>query len=404
VSSLGFNSAYIEDLYQQYQSDPEAVSPSWRSYFDKSAGNPGEKPTSSPSSSAPPPAVKPEATKQKVAPTQAAATPKPAPAPPAAKVVAPKVETSEDGPLAVDTVLMKGASARLVQNMESSLGMPTATSVRHIPVKLMTENRQLINRYNLNAGRSKVSFTHIIAWALVRALKKYPAMNASFRRNEEGKPEHIKPKHINFGLAIDVEKKNGTRALMVPNVKMTDTMNFQEFVGGYNGLVKKTRGGKLEISDFEGTTITLTNPGMIGTVMSVPRLMQGRGLIIAVGSISYPAEYAALPPKELSKLGMSQVMTITSTYDHRVIQGAESGAFLNYVSQLLTGGENFYQEIFDDLGIPTPPLTSSTDTSPLIGQSGNSDNESVIEKQAAVIQLIRAYRVRGPDFVGDLLS
>ncbi len=461
MSSLGFNSAYIEDLYRQYESDPQSVSPLWRSFFKKSVaegvavdvdtisqkGNEGNDRTiaESPISTTPQeeaksrsdsssikhtsrfpkpaaipesnkkPSVSPSSTPAKIEPitrpvsnTPAAAKPateKPAtakapiaPSVPAKKqkprsVASPEVRKDED-PLAFEEVVLKGVSARIADNMDASLRVPTATSVRHIPVKLMTENRQLMNRFNLGRGRSKISFTHIIAYALVKALEKYPSLNTSFKR-EEGKPVHVKPKHVNFGLAIDVEKRNGSRSLMVPNIKGSEAFKFGEFVASYNGLVKKARNGKLEISDFEGTTATLTNPGMIGTVMSVPRLMEGRGLILAVGAIAYPAEYSALPPAELSRLGISQVMTITSTYDHRVIQGAESGAFLKYVAGLITGTDGFYQEIFNHLGIPTPPLTTSLDTSPLIGRAGASDNNALIRKQASVIQLIRAYRVRG---------
>jgi len=392
VSTFGFNSGYVEDLYAQYLENPESVSERWREFF--ADYKPG------PTFHAPAPTTK-EAgreiaepvTEAKLegrkgrpsgdgAPTEAAPTPEAKkPAPPA--------------PAGAERVELKGAAARIVENMEASLEIPTATSARQIPVKLMAENRRLINDYQRTVGGEKVSYTHLIAHALIKALKEYPAMNNAFRRtpsdNGAGTMERVEPAGVNFGLAIDIEKR-GKRTLMVPNVRDAQTMTFPTFVGAYNDIVRRARDGKLEISDFEGTTATLTNPGMIGTVMSVPRLMQGQGLILAVGSIGYPPEFLALPPAEVSRLGISQVMTITSTYDHRVIQGAESGEFLAYVGALLTGEHGFYEDIFKELGLSTPPLKMGLDTTPVLGKT---NEQALIEKQARVLQLIRAYRVRG---------
>src|SRR5262249_15665385 len=193
--------------------------------------------------------------------------------------------------------------------------------------------------------------------------------------------------------AIDIEKKDGSRSLLVPNIKGAESMNFAQFFDAYNDQVKKAREGKLAIEDFQGTTISLTNPGTIGTIASSPRLMSGQSAIIATGAIEYPAEYQAMTPAALSQLGISKKMTLTSTYDHRVIQGAESGLFLARIHQFLIGQYAFYEEIFTDLEINYPPLRWAQDFSPsLLG--GDRFSEQT-EKQANVLQLINAYRNRG---------
>ena len=396
MSNFGFNSGYVEDLYAQYLENPESVSERWREFFADYKPGPTFHPPASASdgdaaTAEPPQLAEPKVEARTTKPSGDGA-PTAAPTPQAeapAKPDAPAPEGAERVPL-------RGAAARIVENMEASLEIPTATSARQIPVKLMAENRRLINDYQRTVGGDKVSFTHIIAYALVEALKKFPAMNHAFRRGmaDDGRTtlERIEPTGVNFGLAIDIERKNGQRTLMVPNVRDAQTMTFSTFLGAYNDIVRRARDGKLEISDFQGTTATLTNPGMIGTVMSVPRLMQGQGLILAVGSIGYPPEYLALPPTEVSRLGISQVMTITSTYDHRVIQGAESGEFLAYVGDLLTGKHGFYERVFTELGLTMPPLKMSADTTPVLGKT---DEQALVEKQARVLQLIRAYRVRG---------
>jgi 2-oxoglutarate dehydrogenase E1 component len=397
VSTFGFNSGYVEDLYAQYLENPESVSERWREFFaDYKPGPTFHAPAASTSET--PVEIAEPVTEQKLAARKGEPAAKPsgdgaptetAPSP-QAKGPEPTKKPSPPAPKGAERIELKGAAARIVENMEASLEIPTATSARQIPVKLMAENRRLINDYQRTVGGEKVSYTHLIAYALIEALKAYPAMNNAFRR-ENGTMERVEPAGVNFGLAIDIEKR-GKRTLMVPNVRNAQDRTFPEFLGAYNDIVRRARDGKLEISDFEGTTATLTNPGMIGTVMSVPRLMQGQGLILAVGSIGYPPEFMALPPEEISRLGISQVMTITSTYDHRVIQGAESGEFLAYVGALLTGEHGFYERIFTELGLSTPPLKMSTDTTPVLGKT---DEQALIEKQARVLQLIRAYRVRG---------
>ncbi|MFT5143399.1 MAG: 2-oxoglutarate decarboxylase [Rhodothermales bacterium] len=371
MSNLGFNTGYIEDLYRQYLEEPDSVSESWRDFF---AGyDPGV---------------------EFVAPETVAASPA------AAVLVAPTPAAtaipSGDGAAPPDdgtTVsVIRGPSARIVENMEASLLVPTATSVRSIPVKLLAENRTLINAHQRDVGGNKVSYTHLIAHAIVLGIAQFPNMNTAFRKTN-GTLEHVSPGAVNLGLAIDVEKR-GKRTLMVPNIKGADTLTFREFLGRYNDLVRRARDNKIDVADFAGTSATLTNPGMIGTGLSVPRLMEGQGLIVGVGSIGYPTEYHAFPPDVIARTGISQVMTITSTYDHRVIQGAESGAFLKFVGELLVGHHGFYEGVFASLEIPYQPYVLATDSTPQVG-GHESDGMDMVRKQARVLQLIRAYRVRG---------
>ncbi|MGA7306356.1 MAG: multifunctional oxoglutarate decarboxylase/oxoglutarate dehydrogenase thiamine pyrophosphate-binding subunit/dihydrolipoyllysine-residue succinyltransferase subunit, partial [Rhodothermales bacterium] len=383
MNTFGFNTGYIEELYAQYLSNPESVSESWREFFADYRPQGIFAPVSAPA-----------AIEESSAPAQVAP---PVVAPPTgdgAPVEAPKTPQAPPVEEGAESKVLKGVAARIVENMEASLQIPTATSFRRVAVKLMSENRRLINDYQQYVGGAKVSFTHIIAWALVQAVQAVPEMNSRFGMGD-GKPLHVKPAAINLGLAIDIEKSDGSRSLMVPNIKDAASLNFAQFVGLYNDLVRRARDGRLEVSDFEKTTLTLTNPGMIGTMMSVPRLMTGQGLIVAVGSISYPEEFSALSPAELSRLGLSPVMTITSTYDHRVIQGAESGEFLAKTAALLNGEDHFYTRLFSHLKIPNPPLRLAGDSSPLLGRSDAASDMDLIRKQASVIQMIRAYRVRG---------
>jgi 2-oxoglutarate decarboxylase len=289
-------------------------------------------------------------------------------------------------------VPLRGAASKIVTNMEASLGVPTATSIRNIPVKALEENRRVINNHLALLGQTKASFTHIIAWAIVRALKDQPRMNAGFAM-QDGTPVRIDRDDVNIGLAIDIEKKDGSRSLLVPNVKRANAMDFAQFLKGYNDIVRKARNNQLEVADFEGTSISLTNPGTIGTIASVPRLMASQGAIIATGAIDYSAEYSASDPGVLADLGVSKVMTITSTYDHRIIQGAESGAFLARIHELLIGGDNFYDDIYRDLRIPYEPARWGRDRHRLALNGGPSDE--MVAREAAVLQMINAYRVRG---------
>ena len=379
-----YNTGYIEELYNQYLLDPDSVSESWKDFF--ADYQPSEAFVA--------------ARTARVAPASKAETVSvstPAPVMPqsgdgastdAIHPASASAFTREDAEIKP----LRGAGAKIVENMESSLGVPTATSVRQIPVRLMAENRKLINDYQRYVGGNKVSFTHIVAFAIVKALKAFPSLNTTLS-HEDGKPQHVIPRHVNLGLAIDIEKR-GKRTLMVPNMKGAEEMSFVQLLGIYNDLVVRARDGKLEIADFQGTTATLTNPGMIGTALSVPRLMAGQGVIVGVGAIGYPPEYMAVPPAMINKMGISQVMSITSTYDHRVIQGAESGGFLAHISELLLGKHNFYGEIFSSLSIPYQPYSFSIDTTPRIAENNSDADLERIQKQASVLQLIRACRVR----------
>ncbi|MDQ3135277.1 MAG: multifunctional oxoglutarate decarboxylase/oxoglutarate dehydrogenase thiamine pyrophosphate-binding subunit/dihydrolipoyllysine-residue succinyltransferase subunit, partial [Acidobacteriota bacterium] len=315
----------------------------------------------------------------------AAAAPAPAPDAAPAATTAPAAAPSDAAPI-------RGAALKIVENMETSLSVPTATSNRQVPVKVLEENRLIINRHLQERGQGKTSFTHLIAYAIFRALEKYPQLNDGFT-TLNGAAARLRRPVINLGVAIDVRKKDGTRSLLVPNVKGAGALSFADFLNAYDDVVKRARDGKLGLPDFQDTTISLTNPGTIGTVASTPRLMAGQSVIVATGAIEYPAEYHAMTPESLSQLGISKTMTISSTYDHRLIQGAESGAFLAHIHELLIGKHEFYEGVFRDLNIALQPLRWSLDRNPaLLG--GDHFREQTI-KQARVLELINAYRVRG---------
>ena len=381
MSALGFNTRYIENLYHQYLENPESVAEAWREFFAD---------------------YTPDEPFRAVAEARQVTTPLPdevivEPSPEQGDGAAPEPEAPPAPPSPpesrADKDIIRGPQAKIVENMEASLGVPTATSMRTVPVKLMIENRILINAYQQHQGGEKVSFTHLIMWALVKALARFPNLNATFLR-EDGVSRHVFPEQINLGIAIDIERR-GRRTLLVPNVKGAERMNFPQLMGIYNDIIRRARNGKLSVADFEGTTATLTNPGMIGTNMSVARLMPGQGVIIGAGAIGYPPEYHSYPPEAVSKAGISPVMNITSTYDHRIIQGAESGSFLLYLADTLLGKHEFYQQIFEQLNIPYQPYELSTDTTPQIGGGQPGDHVDMVHKQARVLQFIRAHRVRG---------
>ena len=395
TQTYGANTAFIEDLYESYRANPDSVSASWREFFhdyeprfeeefeeeieEQKAAAAGSTAFVAPISIPPaaPQASKP-ATQQPVTPQPLnPATPQPTPRP------TPVPSNQTTSPL-------RGAAGKIAQNMELSLSMPTATSIRNIPVKVLEENRRVVNNHLALTGQPKASFTHIIAWAIVNAVKQFPRMNAAFAMQTDGTPSRIDHEDVNVGIAIDVERKDGSRSLLVPNVKRGQTMDFAQFLKAYNEVVRKARNSTLEMSDFEGTTISLTNPGTIGTIASVPRLMQSQGTIIATGQIDYPAEYSASDPSVLADLGISKVMTMTSTYDHRIIQGAESGAFLARVHELLLGSDGFYEAIYKDLRIPYEPVVWGKDRHRL-----NASEDEKVAREAAVLQMINAYRVRG---------
>ncbi len=289
-------------------------------------------------------------------------------------------------PGAPEAVRLRGAAARVVTNMEASLTVPTATSVRAVPAKLLVDNRIVINSNLARARGGKVSFTHLIGFALVEALAHMPEMNNGYTE-VDGKPAVIKPNGVNLGIAIDLAKDDGSRQLLVPSIKGAQDMDFAQFWAAYEDVVRRARTGKLGVEDFQGTTISLTNPGTIGTVHSVPRLMAGQGAIIGVGAMEYPAEYAGASEETLARLAVSKTMTLTSTYDHRIIQGAQSGDFLRIVHAKLLGEDGFYDRIFRSLRIPYEPVRWVVDKS--------FSDEDEVNKTARVIELIHAYRVRG---------
>jgi 2-oxoglutarate decarboxylase len=294
--------------------------------------------------------------------------------------------SAADEQAVAEPVRLKGPAARVVTNMEASLQVPTATSVRAVPAKLMVDNRIVINNHLARARGGKVSFTHIIGFAVVEAISQMPEMNYGYTE-VDGKPGVLQSKSVNLGIAIDLAKEDGSRQLLVPSIKGCESMDFAQFWAAYEDVIRRTRAGKLGVEDFQGTTISLTNPGTIGTVHSVPRLMRGQGAIIGVGAMDYPAEYQGASEETLARLAVSKVVTLTSTYDHRIIQGAQSGDFLRIVHSKLLGEDGFYDRIYSSLRIPYEPVRWVRDI------SVSHDDE--INKTARVVELIHAYRVRG---------
>ena len=281
---------------------------------------------------------------------------------------------------------LKGMAKALAANMDASLTVPTATSVRTIPAKLMIDNRIVINNHLKRTRGGKVSFTHILAWAIVKTLKEFPSQNV-FYDEVDGKACVVAPAHINLAIAIDLPKPDGSRALMVPGIKNSETMTFSEFLSGYEDVVTRARANKLTAEDFQGNTISLTNPGGIGTEHSVPRLMRGAGSIIGAGALEYPAAFQGMSLENLAEHGIGKTITLTSTYDHRVIQGAGSGEFLKKIHELLIGERDFYQGIFADLRIPYEPIHWAADI--------HVDLATQVGKTARVQELINSFRVRG---------
>ncbi len=399
-TSFGPNAWLVDDMYEQYRQDPASVSESWREFFLNY--RPGGANLARPSTpevrpDTPPPgadeeevdattsgeAVRDQPAATHPAATHPAAAPeRPAPTPP------PPAQPDPASPL-------RGAAARVAANMTASLGVPTATSFRVVAARLLEVNRRILNNQLSRTGSAgKVSFTHIIGFAVVEALKAVPALNSSFVEPDHADPKSLpavrRHEHLNLGIAVDVEKSDGSRTLMVPVIKTADTMDFRAFWSAYEDLIRKVRANKISADDLAGATVSLTNPGTIGTVQSVPRLMPGQGAIIGVGSIDYPAEWQAADPRVLADLGVSKVVTITSTYDHRIIQGAESGLFLQKVHRLLTGEDSFYRDIFKAMGVPYEPVPFNRDVNDLA-----EGDELHLRKQIEVDNLINLYRVRG---------
>jgi 2-oxoglutarate dehydrogenase E1 component len=367
-SSFGANEWLVEEMYERYRANPSSVAPAWQEFFADF------RPRSTPA----------------VAPPPAPAAVAPAPVAPAAPGPAPDVAAEERGEP------IRGAGAMIVANMERSLAVPTATGFRNVPAKLLEVNRSIINGYRGRSGQGKVSYTHLIGYAVVRAIvDAAPVMNNTYVEGADGKPRVVRNPQVNLGLAVDVDKGGGTRTLVVPVLRDAASLRFSEFLAGYEELIRKVRTNKLTVDDFQGATVTLTNPGTIGTVQSVPRLMPGQGTIVGVGSIDYPAEFQGADERTLSDIGVSKVVTLTSTYDHRIIQGAESGLFLKRVHELLLGQHGFYDDVFASLGVPYESVKWRQDMNP-------ADREAAaLHKQMQVATLIRVYRVRG-HLIADL--
>ncbi|MEN3357980.1 MAG: multifunctional 2-oxoglutarate metabolism enzyme, partial [Mycobacteriales bacterium] len=425
---FGPNEWLVDEMYQQFLADPGSVDKAWHEFFTdykpSEDGAPGSAPGRSRSAASPAagastsparplPAAGGNAPVSVAEPGPAGRETAPAPAP---QRPSPSVDTGrrtgetdrrESGvgsrrvaeppvaasarqapapPAGATTSQLRGAAARVVANMESSLSVPTATSVRAVPAKLLADNRIVINNHLRRARGGKVSFTHIIGYAMVKALRTYPEMNHSFT-TVDGKPAVVIPEHVNLGLAIDLPGRDGARSLVVASIKATETMDFGRFWQTYEDIIRRARQGKLTTDDFAGTTISLTNPGTIGTVHSVPRLMAGQGCILGVGAMEYPAAFAGMSEEALSEAAVSKTITLTSTYDHRIIQGAQSGEFLQRMHELLLGEDDFYLSIFRSLHIPYEPVRWVQDRV--------FSHEGQIDKAARVIELINAYRTNG---------
>jgi multifunctional 2-oxoglutarate metabolism enzyme len=339
-------------MYDRFLLDPESVSASWREFFADY--------------------------QRSTVPTVATAN-----------VPAPKPATAIDE----TATPLRGAAARIVANMNASLAIPTATSVRTVSARLLEINRSALNEALARSSGAKVSFTHFIAFAIVQGLRHLPSMNATFVEavDAKGTPGVRRHERVGLGLAVDVARPDGSRNLLVPVIRDADTMDFREFLLAYEDLVRKVHAGTIGADDFVGGTVSLTNPGTLGTVQSVPRLMPGQGAIVGVGALAWPAGFEAADPRALADLGVGKVLTLTSTYDHRIIQGAESGLFLKFVAECLTGEHEFYDLAFESLGIPYEPARWSRDRNPA---ASDTDDERIL-KQIRVQELINMYRVRG---------
>ena len=388
---LGPNAWLVEEMFEQYTADPSSVSPSWQDFFadyvppgthrhEEPAGNgkaPAPPAPTGAGAGAPATAEPQRARGEAAAPQRAAEKPE---------------EAAEEPP----GEQIRGVGARIVANMEASLAVPTATSYHEVPAKLLEINRRVINGYLGRTRGGKVSFTHLIGFALVKAISQHvPAVNNSFVTGPDGEPRIVRNQHVGLGLAIDLEKADGSRSLIVPCIRDADTMDFGEFAAHYDEIIRKAKTNKLSVDDFAGVTVTLTNPGTIGTERSVPRLMPGQGAIIGVGSLTYPTGFAGADPETMADLGISKVITISSTYDHRIVQGAESGMLLRKVDELLLGADEFYDDIFRSLGVPYEAVQWRRDV------HGSDREDTQIAKQMQVSTLINMHRVRG-HLIADL--
>jgi multifunctional 2-oxoglutarate metabolism enzyme len=434
AAQFGPNEWLVDEMYQRYLADPDSVDTAWHEFFADYAPSDGESvagtssasstgASSTGTSSAAGGETRSAGNGSAAAPTQATggaangSTPARAAAPaeqtsssgsstangatssptsarpsgtdakgeskPAAGSTSP-AKSAGDGSEDETVKPLRGAANAIAKNMQASLELPTATSVRAVPAKLLADNRIVINNHLRRSRGGKVSFTHLLGYAMVRALREFPNMNRHYGTDEKGKPAVVDPGHVNLGLAMDLQGKDGSRSLVVVALKGSEKLNFAQFWAAYEDMVRKARNGKLTTEDFSGVTISLTNPGTIGTNHSVPRLTVGQGTIVGVGAMEYPAEFQGASDERLANMGISKIITLTSTYDHRIIQGAESGDFLRRIHQLILGEDGFYDDIFSALRIPYEPVRWTQDLP-----------ETSIDRTARIIELIDAYRTRG---------
>ena len=226
------NAGFAQAVYEEYLRDPAGVSDEWRRLFE--SGVIGE-----------PPAVG-------VAAGNGAASPPPAgvvAGKPSPALPAPAPEAS---PVPPNAVLLKGPAGRLVANMNESLTVPTATTFRELPVASLEAHRARLNAALAASGRSeKISFTHLIGYAIVQAVKAHPSMVETLTMIN-GAPHRLTPASVGLGIAVDMERKDGTRGLVVPVITSAETMDFAAFHATYESLIEKARTSKLMPDDFVG--------------------------------------------------------------------------------------------------------------------------------------------------------
>ena len=395
---------WVQQMRQQWLTDPLSVDASWRAYFEGDTVPAQLHRSQAPLPTQPTAVVSAEAALAADEDNPATEQPEVSvtrsdlpPAPPAqsAQASSPYARIHRTSPIASslseqgetqdELHVLKGIARATARNMDESLTIPTATSQRQIAAKILIENRSVINAHLARTVGGKVSFTHLIGYAIVEALCEMPQMNVRYSLND-GKPAIDERAHVGFGLAIDIQHA-GERRLVVPVIHDADTLTFTGFVEAYQDIISRAKAGSLNAEDYQGATVTLTNPGTIGTTTSVPRLMNGQGVIIGVGAMDYPAEFAGVSPRKLALLGIGKTMFVSSTYDHRVIQGAASGDFLRLLDLKLSGRDGFYDRVFTALHIPVPPYVWEADF--------EYDLEREKGKPARIAELIQAYRSRG---------
>ena len=314
--AFGPNAWLVDDMYEQYRDDPSSVSESWREFFADYVPPGGPSPV---------PAVAPAPAGNGA---RRARPPPPGRRPRARRRVPLRCRCGAPPPASPPTWRPRSGSPR------RRACAPSRRSCCEV-------NRAIINQHLARTIGGKVELhppDRLRGGARPRG--PCPALNASFVADSDGKgtPGVVRHDHVGLGLAVDVAKADGTRTLLVP----VHARGGHAATSGLRASPTRTSCARSTPTrstpdDFAGATVTLTNPGTLGTVQSVPRLMPGQGAIIGVGALGYPAEYQAADPRSLASLGVSPVVTLTSTYDHRIIQGAESGLFLTDVAESLTG-------------------------------------------------------------------